>query len=194
MIGRRQALGLVLAFGVLLAGRGLRHRLLVGPDGAWRRELWLDGLLEAPDSRSADGDDAAAGTGPRAATVAAGMGAAGPAAAAGGGSDPAATGSAPGDAPRTAGRRPAAPGRRRATPEHPLAINTCSADSLQLLPGVGPVLASRIDEARRAGTIFRGPDDLLAVRGIGPATAARLAPLVRFAAPAPAASGPDNPH
>lgn len=42
---RRQALGLILLFVLLLGGRALRHRLLVGPDGEWRDPLWLDSLL-----------------------------------------------------------------------------------------------------------------------------------------------------
>ena len=31
-----------------MGGRALRHRLLVGPDGAWRDEMWLDGFLADP--------------------------------------------------------------------------------------------------------------------------------------------------
>lgn len=60
----------------------------------------------------------------------------------------------------------------------PLPINTCSVDSLTLLPGVGPVLAGRIAETRDLGVVFRNQEDLQAVKGIGPALSARLAPLV----------------
>ncbi|MCK9994794.1 MAG: helix-hairpin-helix domain-containing protein [Candidatus Krumholzibacteria bacterium] len=63
----------------------------------------------------------------------------------------------------------------------PLPINICSVDSLTLLPGVGPVLAGRIQEVRAEGLIFRNAEDLRTVKGIGPALSARLAPLVNFA-------------
>lgn len=58
-----------------------------------------------------------------------------------------------------------------------LDLNRADTLALQALPGVGPALARRIVEAR-AETPFRGVDDLLRVRGIGPATLARLRPLV----------------
>jgi predicted flap endonuclease-1-like 5' DNA nuclease len=60
----------------------------------------------------------------------------------------------------------------------PLPINTCSVDSLTLLPGVGPVLAGRIAETRDMGVVFCTREDLEEVKGIGPALSARLAPLV----------------
>ena len=58
----------------------------------------------------------------------------------------------------------------------PLPINTCSVDSLTLLPGVGPVLAARIQEVRAEGYIFTTEHDLRMVKGIGPALSARRAP------------------
>jgi competence protein ComEA len=117
-------LGLLLCVALLGAGRLVRHHLLLGPEGRWREELWLDDLLAAP---------------------------------------------AVADAP---------PPRPVLTA--PLPLNACSADSLTLLPGVGPVLAARIVAAREAGLVFRGPADLTRVKGIGPALTARLAPLVVF--------------
>ncbi|MCB1184703.1 helix-hairpin-helix domain-containing protein [bacterium] len=69
----------------------------------------------------------------------------------------------------------------------PLPINRCSPDSLTLLPGVGPVLAARIDAARRDGLVFRRAADLERVKGIGPRLAARLDTLVVYA---PAATTP----
>lgn len=42
---RRQALGALLAAGLLLGGRGIRKLLLLGPDGRWRDPGFLDGLL-----------------------------------------------------------------------------------------------------------------------------------------------------
>jgi DNA uptake protein ComE-like DNA-binding protein len=62
----------------------------------------------------------------------------------------------------------------------PLPINTCNVDSLTLLPGVGPVLAGRIQEMRAEGFIFTQEEDLRQVNGIGPALSARLAPLVLY--------------
>jgi hypothetical protein len=52
-------------------------------------------------------------------------------------------------------------------------LSTAPAESLDLLPGVGPVLASRIIEARRARGPFASWDDVLAVKGIGPRTVER---------------------
>jgi competence protein ComEA len=62
----------------------------------------------------------------------------------------------------------------------PVRINVATADELQRLPGVGPVLAARIVEERVAGGPFRTPADLRRVRGIGAKTGARLAPRLRF--------------
>jgi competence protein ComEA len=61
----------------------------------------------------------------------------------------------------------------------PLDLNTATAEELQRLPGVGPVLAARIVEWRQANGRFRTVDDLEQVSGIGARTLARLAPLVR---------------
>ncbi len=66
---------------------------------------------------------------------------------------------------------------RRAGPRRPSALldpNTCHPDSLQLLPGVGPALASRIVEARQAGVHFASARDLQVVRGIGPRLVERI--------------------
>jgi predicted flap endonuclease-1-like 5' DNA nuclease len=52
-------------------------------------------------------------------------------------------------------------------------LSRAPADSLDLLPGVGPVLAGRIIGARDARGAFTSWDDVLAVKGIGPATVAR---------------------
>jgi len=59
-----------------------------------------------------------------------------------------------------------------------LQLNSATAAELERLPGIGPALAQRIvDERERLGG-FRSVDDLLAVRGIGPSTLARLRTLV----------------
>jgi predicted flap endonuclease-1-like 5' DNA nuclease len=121
----------------LLGGRLIRHRMLLGPDGAWRDDLWLDGLLADPAAAVAE------------------------------------------EAPRP-------------VLTDPLPINSCSADSLELLPRVGPVLAGRIAAARMRGVVFRTPADLEIVKGIGPAMSARLAPLVVFAPDSAAVALPDT--
>lgn len=57
-------------------------------------------------------------------------------------------------------------------------VNRADAESLQRLPGIGPALAGRIIDARAEG-LFRSVDDLVRVRGIGPATVERLRGRVR---------------
>lgn len=64
-------------------------------------------------------------------------------------------------------------------PPSPLDLNTATATELDALPGVGPVLASRIVEWREANGRFSTVDELLEVSGIGEATLGELAPLVR---------------
>ena len=57
-------------------------------------------------------------------------------------------------------------------------INTASAEQLQLLPGIGPALAKRIIEFREANGPFEKVDELVAVRGIGEKSLAKLRPYV----------------
>ena len=57
-------------------------------------------------------------------------------------------------------------------------INTATADQLQLLPRVGPALAQRIIDFRKANGPFKSADELVAVRGIGERSLAHLAPYV----------------
>ncbi|MEM9661746.1 MAG: ComEA family DNA-binding protein [Planctomycetota bacterium] len=64
-----------------------------------------------------------------------------------------------------------------------IAVNTATAEELDLLPGIGPVYAQRIVEERAANGHFTSTDDLQRVRGIGPKTAAKLGPLVTFDSP-----------
>lgn len=64
--------------------------------------------------------------------------------------------------------------------------NTASWAELSRLPGVGESLAKRIvthreeQRARRDGPIFRRPEDLTAVKGVGPKTLERITPGLRF--------------
>ncbi|MEZ0348015.1 MAG: ComEA family DNA-binding protein [Thermus sp.] len=60
-------------------------------------------------------------------------------------------------------------------PPEPVSLNRASLEELESLPGVGPVLARRIVEGRPYGRV----EDLLRVKGIGPATLERLRPYVR---------------
>ena len=57
--------------------------------------------------------------------------------------------------------------------------NTAPADSLELLPGIGPVLADRIVEYRQRKRFERGVD-ITEVKGIGPKMYERLRPYLRI--------------
>jgi len=65
--------------------------------------------------------------------------------------------------------------RRSMAPRTPSKVDVNRADeaTLQTLPGVGPVMARRIVESRRRRP-FRTVEDLARVKGIGPASLARL--------------------
>ena len=57
-------------------------------------------------------------------------------------------------------------------------LNVATAEQLEALPGIGPVLAARIVAFRERHGPFGLVDDLLEVTGIGPKTLERLRPLV----------------
>ena len=59
-------------------------------------------------------------------------------------------------------------------------LNQATARELERLPRVGPALAARIVAWREAHGPIRSLEDLRHVRGIGPVTAALLAPSVTF--------------
>jgi len=86
----------------------------------------------------------------------------------------------PGASRPAATRSAAAASAATASAANPVRINHASAADLQRLPGVGPVLAGRIVAQRDAQGPFHSLEDLARVRGLGPKTCARLAPLVRF--------------
>ncbi len=68
-----------------------------------------------------------------------------------------------------------------------LDLNTATAQELEALPGIGPVLAQRIVAYRAQYGPFRTVEDLLAVRGIGPVLLEKIRPYVyvSLATPAP---------
>lgn len=144
--------------------------VVVDVDGAVRRP----GVVELPGgSRVVDALDAAGGVQPRADTGALNLAqvlldgeqVVVPGARAGGATDPAAVASpAPGGVP-TSGL---------------VSINTATEAELDTLPGIGPVLAAAIVEWRTQNNGFTSVDQLQDVSGIGPATFAELAPLVRL--------------
>lgn len=72
-----------------------------------------------------------------------------------------------------------------------LDVNAATAEEWSLLRSVGPKLAGRIVEDRAARGPFVGPPDLLAVKGVGPKTYAKLAPHLRF--PVPSGDAPAAP-
>ncbi|WP_018655069.1 ComEA family DNA-binding protein [Actinomadura flavalba] len=76
---------------------------------------------------------------------------------------------------------PADPGATGAPPGNGALIdlNTATLESLQTLPGVGPVLAQRIIDHRTRQGPFRSIDQLQDVSGIGPRRFTDLKPLVR---------------
>jgi competence ComEA-like helix-hairpin-helix protein len=79
---------------------------------------------------------------------------------------------------------PPSPASRETAPKEPapvgrkVNINTATAAELELLPGVGPKMAERIIEHRKAHGAFKTVDALDGVSGIGPRILERLRPLV----------------
>jgi competence protein ComEA len=59
-----------------------------------------------------------------------------------------------------------------------LDLNSAGADELQLLEGIGPVLAARIIADRQKNGPYRSVNDLARVPGIGPRTIEKVRPLV----------------
>lgn len=72
------------------------------------------------------------------------------------------------------------PAVEQAAPPSRINPHTADARALDSLPGVGPALARRIIAARAAGLVIQRPEDLLRVRGIGPATLARMRDRLSF--------------
>lgn len=81
--------------------------------------------------------------------------------------------------PTTPGAGAAAPGATGASPAAPIGLNTATAEQLDELPGVGPVLAQHIIDYRTEHGGFRSVDELREVNGIGDKRYADLQNLVR---------------
>lgn len=67
--------------------------------------------------------------------------------------------------------------------------NRAPAAEIDRLPGVGPATARAVVASRERDGPFRRPEDLTRVRGVGPATLARIRPHLDFSEPAPATLG-----
>jgi competence protein ComEA len=77
-----------------------------------------------------------------------------------------------------AGQTPPAATVARSDVRFPLSINRADAGELEALPGLGPSLAERIVRYRSANGPFQRIEDLDDVKGIGPATLAKIAPYI----------------
>lgn len=53
-------------------------------------------------------------------------------------------------------------------------INTATAKELELLPGIGTVIAKEIVQYRAEGNKFNTPEDLLKVKGVGDKTLEKI--------------------
>jgi competence ComEA-like helix-hairpin-helix protein len=83
------------------------------------------------------------------------------------------------DTARTNRKQP--PGTaRQPTPALPVDLDNASVETIETLPGIGPALARRIVAHRDSAGPFGAMAHFCNVRGIGPATAERLRPLVTF--------------
>jgi competence protein ComEA len=88
-------------------------------------------------------------------------------------SAPALASVAPSRTPRSAPQAAAT-----ATPQFPINLNTATAEQLEAIPGIGPVLAQRIIEYRQTHGRFQSVDELREVRGIGPKRLENMRPYV----------------
>lgn len=83
-------------------------------------------------------------------------------------------------------------GERRAEPlgaDEKIDPNRATEVELDRLPGVGPSTARAIVAAREAGAVFRAPEDLESVRGIGSSTVERIRPALDLSHPPPPQHG-----
>jgi competence protein ComEA len=76
-----------------------------------------------------------------------------------------------------AGPLPGAPAKSPGL-THRINVNTAGQAELELLPNVGPAMAKKIMDYRALHGPFKSIADLDKVKGIGPKTMAKIAPLV----------------
>jgi competence ComEA-like helix-hairpin-helix protein len=74
---------------------------------------------------------------------------------------------------------------KKTPPAKPIDLNAATVKELEQLPGVGPVTAQRIIEARQKSGRFRRVEDLLAIRGISTKRLEALRPYVTISPPPP---------
>ena len=70
-------------------------------------------------------------------------------------------------------------------PAKPIDLNVATIKELEELPGVGPVTAQRIIDARQKSGRFRRVEDLLAIRGMSTKRLEALRPYVVVSPPPP---------
>jgi competence ComEA-like helix-hairpin-helix protein len=90
-------------------------------------------------------------------------------------SDPAANTAADPQTPDRGGKRPDSPKK--------IDINSASREELRSLPGIGPHLAEKIVAHRDLHGPFSAPEEITAVRGIGPKTYDRFRDLIVAGSP-----------
>ncbi len=92
----------------------------------------------------------------------------------------------------TAAARARSDAERRSRPlagDEKIDLNRAAEAELDRLPGVGPAIARAIVAARDSGAVFRRPEDLMSVRGVGPGLLATIRAHVDLGAPPPATRG-----
>ena len=83
-------------------------------------------------------------------------------------------------------------------PAAPINLNTATSAQLQQVPGIGPATADKIVQFRKSYGLFKGVDDLRAIRGIGPKRIEKMRKYLVVAktsvtkAPAPAKKASTN--
>jgi competence protein ComEA len=82
------------------------------------------------------------------------------------------------NAPPTRAPRSAPQATAVAATQFPINLNTATAEQLEAIPGIGPVLAQRIIEYRQTRGRFQSVDELLEVRGIGSKRLESMRPYV----------------
>lgn len=65
------------------------------------------------------------------------------------------------------------------TPEFPINVNTARIEELDLLPGIGPVIAQRIIDYREKYGPFQSIEEIMKVKGIGEATFEKIRELIK---------------